>query len=56
MNIEELVAKYGEKYRILITDSIKWLTEQEEKWGLKINQETFIENLIFHTKKFTKEN
>lgn len=46
--IEELVRLNGEEYRALITDAIKFLEENEYKWGLEfpIDKVYYIECLI----------
>jgi hypothetical protein len=48
MDVEILVAKYGSKYRKLITSALDWLVTEEPKWGLDkpINKEEYIESLI----------
>lgn len=43
---EEYVKVYGEKYRSLIEDSLKWIDEQEKKWDVSINRDDFIRDLI----------
>jgi hypothetical protein len=51
--IEELVAKYGEYYRVLITDSLAWLEEHEGNWGLSepIDKKDFVFDIISHTRR-----
>lgn len=49
MTSEELIEKYGEQYRSLIEDSLRWLTESEcWRANLKnpIDEDAFIESLI----------
>jgi len=50
--IEELITRYGEPYRRLITDSLRWLDSAEPTWGLDepINREEFIEGLLERAK------
>lgn len=45
---EQLVAKYGEGHRKLIVDSLDWLNQREDKWGLDapIDVDEFIADLI----------
>lgn len=46
--IEELVDKYGGKYRRLIVSALQFLDENEPKWGLDtpINKRKFIQELV----------
>jgi hypothetical protein len=46
--IEKLVAKFGEKRRRLIEDSLAWLSEKENLWELKepVDHERFIEAIL----------
>jgi hypothetical protein len=46
--IENLIKKFGEQYRVLITDSIQWLNEKEKEWNLDetIDREIFIKYLL----------
>jgi len=48
MNTEELIKFYGEKYRGVIEDSIRWLDEREEAWELSepMNRTSFIASII----------
>lgn len=51
--IEVLIERYGEEYRNLITDALKFLNEHEPKWNLRtpINRNKYIKGLIDKTKK-----
>jgi hypothetical protein len=46
--IEELIERFGEENRNLITSSIKWLDSEESKWGLRvpIGRISFIKDLL----------
>ena len=52
-NAEDLIKRFGEEYRKLIESSIKWLDEEEPKWGLqqRIGRVSFIKGLISKAKK-----
>jgi hypothetical protein len=45
---ERLVERYGERYRLLIEDALRFLLESEPKWGLNTpsDKEEFIAELI----------
>ncbi len=55
--IEDLVKKYGEEYRELITKSIEWLNKEKPSWDLKrpINRAEYVKDLIQHTTRFQKK-
>lgn len=46
--IEELIAEFGEQYRTVITDAIKWLEENEGYWNLKkpLDRREYIQNIL----------
>lgn len=46
--LDEIIKKYGERYRKLIEDAFKFLDEREPKWNLKdpIDRELYIKELI----------
>jgi uncharacterized Zn finger protein (UPF0148 family) len=46
--VEEYVFKYGEKYRPLIVDALKFLDDREATWGLDkpIDRGSYIEGLV----------
>lgn len=47
MTAEEYVAKHGEQYRQLITDSLAWLEEREKHWELpNFNRDEFVRELV----------
>lgn len=52
-NIEDAVEQYGEKYRALIVDAIKFLDEREPNWNLDspIDRFEYIETCISKVKK-----
>jgi len=49
---EPLVKHYGEEWRKLIEDSLKWLDETEPTWNLSlpINRDEFVGELIWNAK------
>ena len=58
MTIEELISKYGESNRKLITDAITWLEGEAPNWNLgdpgdpvDFDRDRFIHNLIQHKAK-----
>jgi hypothetical protein len=53
--IENYVVIYGEFYRKLIEDSLKWLDVKEKEWNLEINRDLFIKDLIDRTVKNYEE-
>jgi hypothetical protein len=46
--IEKYIKQYGEKYRNLFTDALKWLEETEPKWKLDepIDKDEFIKEIV----------
>jgi hypothetical protein len=48
--VEEFVQAYGEKYRQLIIDSLAFLDDREPKWGVKIDRDEYIQDLISNAK------
>jgi len=48
--VDELVQFHGEKYRLLITDALAFLDDHEPKWGIKIDQDEFIQDLVTNAK------
>ena len=48
--IKELVAKYGEQYRKLIIDAVHYAEKQMPIWGVHLNIEEYIDELIKRTK------
>jgi len=47
-DIEKYINKFGEEYRLVITDSLKWLEKNEFVWGLSkpIDREHFLRDLL----------
>lgn len=50
---EEYITKYGERFRVLIEDSLNWLEENEPLWRLNnpnspflFNRDKFIQDLV----------
>lgn len=52
-NIERFVEKYGEKYRLLITDSLEFLEVFESTLNLKekLDKDKYIEDIMERVKK-----
>lgn len=49
--LEVLILKFGNKYRKLITDAYKWMTERLSEWQLEdFNMEDFIRELVSKAK------
>ena len=44
--IELLIIEFGETHRVLITDSLTWLTAKENQWGTVLNHREFILSLL----------
>jgi hypothetical protein len=44
--IDELVVKYGEKHRVMITDALGWLSEREPVWSVSLNKKEVIQDLV----------
>lgn len=53
--MEEYIVKYGEPYRQLIEDSLKWLDEKEPIWGVVLDRDEFISNLVSRATPISKE-
>jgi len=47
---EELVIKYGEKHRVMITDALKWLSERQPTWGVPVDKSDFVRYLVRHAR------
>jgi len=50
MNAEELIKKYGEGYRRLIVDALKFYEERRKVWGVSFNWDEYIDNLVRYSK------
>lgn len=51
--INEAVKEFGEQYRQLFTDALKWLDEKEPEWklDLPIDREEFLADLTYRARK-----
>jgi hypothetical protein len=54
IDIEKYVELYGEQHRKLINDSLCWLDEKEKCWGVHVDREGFVRDLIIKAGKVRK--
>lgn len=50
-NPEPFIQKYGEQYRRLIEDALPWMKGKEVEWGITMDLEDYIRELITSAKK-----